>query len=78
MPSPLQQSAELIPLGHVPGYIPSNPHRSTVWRWALRGIWSGGRVLKLKSRTVGGRRYTTLADIECFLTACNDCEVSRG
>lgn len=69
----LEATAELIPLGEATEHIPLNPkpHRSAAWRWAMQGLWIDGRVVKLRSRKVGGRRYTTIADIEAFLTACD-------
>lgn len=40
-------------------------HTSSVWRWKLRG--SGGR--KLRTLSVGGRRYVLVEDLEAFLAA---------
>ena len=80
MPTTLEATAELIPLGEAAEHIPSKPkpHRSAVWRWAVQGLWIDGRVVKLRSRKVGGRRYTTLADIETFLTACDQSPDQTG
>lgn len=62
---------DYIPLNDASQFIPGRPHRTTVWRWALRGIKRGGKTVKLNTTAVGVRRYTTHADIDRFLLACN-------
>jgi|GEM_PF-737569 len=65
------QTTEIIPLNDAGKFIPNRPHRATIWRWALRGIQRCGETVKLKTTAVGARRYTTRADIDQFLNACN-------
>jgi len=62
---------DYIPINGASQFIPGRPHRATVWRWALRGIQRCGETVKLNTVAVGGRRFTTRADIELFLSACN-------
>lgn len=66
-----QDERQYIPLNDSSRFILGRPHRATVWRWALRGIKRGGKTVKLNTTAVGARRYTTLADIDRFLLACN-------
>jgi hypothetical protein len=40
---------------------------STMWRWATRGC----RGITLATEAIGGRRYTTVANVERFLHALN-------
>jgi hypothetical protein len=49
-------------------FVPNRPHRSTVVRWATRGL----RGLRLQTKKIGGRRYTTPAWIEEFVAATGD------
>ena len=65
---------EPIPIDDVPLHVPTpgkRIHRATGWRWTLRGLKRNGQLVVLKSKFIGGRRYTTLGDIERFLRACN-------
>jgi hypothetical protein len=39
-------------------------HTATVWRWILTGV----RGQRLRSYTVGGRRYVLRRDLETFLS----------
>lgn len=71
MQTNLVGEAEYIALNDAANFIPNRPHRATVWRWALRGIVRGGEVVKMKTKAIGARRYTTRADIDAFLSACN-------
>lgn len=77
--------SELIALNDASQLLPNRPHRATIWRWALQGIRHRGETIKLATIAVGGRRYTTKANIDRFLAACNgvttdpsESEVSRG
>ena len=55
---------QLIAVNKAHAYIPGRPHRSTVWRWLLRGV--GGQ--KLETVIVGGRRFTSREAIERFVS----------
>lgn len=69
----LTNDTEYIPISDVPRYIPGRRvHRATVWRWSLSGLRRNGKVVKLSTRLIGGRRYTTRVDIDRFLAECND------
>lgn len=67
---------DYIPLNDAGKHIPGRPHRATIWRWAFRGIKRGGRTVKLRTTSIGARRYTTPKDIERFLADCNSEPVS--
>lgn len=45
--------------------LPGQPHLSTLHRWRLRGV----RGVKLQTRLVGGRRYTTSVWLQQFIEA---------
>jgi hypothetical protein len=45
--------------------LPSNPHKSTLHRWSLRGI----NRIRLETCKVGGRRLTSLEAISRFVAA---------
>ena len=66
-----KDETDYIPMNDASQFIPGRPHRATVWRWCLKGVRRHGEMVRLKTVAVGGRRYTTRADIESFLTACN-------
>ena len=60
----------LIPLSQAPWHVPGSmrcPHRSTVVRWALRGV--GRKKVKLETLMIGGRRYTSLSALARFICA---------
>lgn len=67
-------SAELIPLADVPKlpWLPKRNgkrlHKSTVFRWAQRGV--GG--IKLKTTRIGGARCTTEAALREFFAGLDD------
>jgi len=63
--------ADWIPLNSSCRYFPGRPHRATVWRWALSGIVRHGRTVKLVTKISGGRRFTSQAAIQQFLSDCN-------
>ena len=63
---------EFVPLNDAGKYIPGRPHRATLWRWYLKGVRRHGEMVKLNTVAAGGRRFTTRADIERFLSACNN------
>lgn len=66
-----EDEAEYIPLNEASQFIPGRPHRATLWRWILKGVHRHGETVKLATTVAGGRRFTTRADIESFLSACN-------
>jgi len=49
------QIGELIPLAKVSALLPTRPHRSTIFRWAAKGV----EGVRLQSVSVGGTRCTT-------------------
>lgn len=55
----------LMTLAEAARRCPKSVHVSTIWRWALRGI-GPHRLTTIK---VGGRRYTTLEDLDVFFQA---------
>lgn len=59
-------------------YIPGRPHRATIWRWATTGVVRAGRTIRLHTAVCGGRRFTTLADIQKFRDDCNDLAADPG
>lgn len=63
---------DYVPIADVPLYVPGRRiHRATANRWWLNGIRRNGEVVKLATQQIGGRRYTTRADIDRFLAECN-------
>lgn len=67
---------EFLSLSEAAEALPGNPHKSTVWRWVLRGV----RGIRLATIVRGGRRYTTrqfLADFISATTAAANGEPSR-
>lgn len=56
-------SSERITLDELARRIRFRPHKSTVWRWANRGIAG----VRLKTEMVGGKRCTTMSDFENFV-----------
>ena len=71
------ETEEPIPLREVckvfPGRTGKGVALSTVWRWILQGRKSRqtGRVVKLESIQIGGRRYSSLAAARRFTAALN-------
>jgi len=47
--------------------LSTGPSPATMWRWSLKGIDG----VKLKTYKIGGRRYTTAADLENFVARLN-------
>jgi len=58
-------AANLVSLKEVSEYLPGRPHQNTVRRWIL----TGARGRKLKAVLRGGRWFTTVSDVEDFLSA---------
>ena len=50
--------------------IPGDPHVSTRWRWALRGV----RGARLESIVVGGQRFSSDQAVQRFIARLNDHE----
>lgn len=63
-----------IPLSNVSHHLESRPSTATVWRWALRGV----KGVKLESIVIGGRRYTSTAAIDRFITRLSEPEGRNG
>lgn len=59
-------------LNQAVGLFPGAPSRQTVWRWATRGVASPGGPIRLRTITVGRRRFTTPAWVEAFVAACTE------
>jgi hypothetical protein len=67
-------TAEFIPMKEIPKYVPGRPSVCTVWRWASRGC----RGVRLKTWSVGNRRFTTREAIAEFIaTRTADSELAR-
>lgn len=63
-------ATDLIEIIAVTDHVPQT--RSTINRWATAGlIGRNGDRIKLRSRMIGGRRFTTLAWVDEFLDAIN-------
>jgi hypothetical protein len=58
---------ELLPLAKAGELLACRPHRSTVIRWADRGV----RGVRLTTVTIGGRRYTSRAALARFIARLN-------
>jgi len=58
---------ELVSFEDAAAYLPSQPHRATVWRWSQRGV----RGVTLESVMVGGRRFTSIEAVDRFVAAMN-------
>jgi hypothetical protein len=50
---------EYITLAQAAQLCPGKPHPSTVWRWARKGVASGGRIVRLRTGRQGRRTVTT-------------------
>jgi Protein of unknown function (DUF1580) len=57
------QTETLIPIAKVPSHLPDRIHIATVWRWVNRGC----RKVKLVTVLIGGRRYTSLEQLQAFV-----------
>ena len=55
----------LLPIPKAGKEMPGEPHRSTVWRFALRGV----RGVRLETVVCGGRRFTSREAIRRFIAA---------
>lgn len=65
-------SPDFIPMPKIPNFVPGpRIHPATGLRWCLYGLRRNGRIIKLATTLIGGRRYTTPSDIERFLSECN-------
>jgi len=61
-----------IALDQAPAHFPGKRvHRATVWRWHLTGLHRHGQIIRLRTVTVGCRRYTTQRWIDEFVARCN-------
>jgi HEAT repeat protein len=64
----LSQAAKALPA--VGG---SRPHTSTLWRWSRKGV----KGVRLETRRLGGRIFTSREALERFATALADASPSR-
>ena len=67
-----------LPLDDASGSLPGTPHRTTLWRWALRGLKRGQRFVRLRTVSVGARRFTTAEWIRQFVEECSVGPKSEG
>ncbi len=69
-----------IPLSNAAREFPNRPHSATVIRWAMVGVKVGDarERVKLGSTKIGGRRYTSRADIDEFLARLNASAAKAG
>ena len=56
------QRETVVSISEAPQHIPGRPSIATVWRWVLKGTRAG----KLESILIGGRRFTSLENIQMF------------
>lgn len=54
-----------LPLSEASKFFPGRPHRSSVWRFAMKGV----RGVRLETIVCGGRRYTSEEAILRFIAA---------
>lgn len=54
-----------IPLSKASNFFPGRPHRSSMWRFATKGI----RGVRLETIVSGGRRYTSREAVLRFVAA---------
>ena len=52
-----------LPLSEASKFFPGRPHRSSVWRFAMKGV----RGVRLETIVCGGRRYTSEEAILRFI-----------
>jgi hypothetical protein len=52
----------------------NNPSPPSVYRWAQKGVMG----VKLESRHIGGRKYTSREAVDRFLTALNQTPAERA
>jgi hypothetical protein len=62
-----------IPLAEAAKQIPGRPHVSTCHRWAVKGV----NGVKLETKRVGNRRFTTQAAIDEFIEELNKTDAER-
>ena len=56
---------------------PGQPHYSALWRWCRKGIKvRGGDSVRLGHFRIGGRIYTTRADLSRFLEAVAEADAA--
>lgn len=58
-------SESWLPLSATSKFFPGRPHRSTIWRFAMKGV----RGVRLETIVCGGRRYTSEEAILKFIAA---------
>jgi hypothetical protein len=60
------QSEMLISFDEAAKRVPGRPHKSQLYRWAMRGLRGG---VKLEWKLCGGRRFTSVEALERFFDA---------
>lgn len=58
--------------------VPGRPHVSTIWRWMKKGASSARGRVKLTYYRVGGRIYTTPADIDAFVARLTEIDQAES
>jgi hypothetical protein len=61
-------SEQLVPISQAHQHVPGRPHKSTLWRWILKGV----RGQRLETVVAGGRRFTSVEAIERFCRNLTD------
>ncbi len=57
---------------------PGQPHYSALWRWCRKGIKvCGDECIRLAHFRIGGRIYTTQADLSQFFKAVADADATH-
>jgi hypothetical protein len=66
------EAAELIPLKLAIVLFQSRPSLPTIYRWTEDGVLVRGKIVKLRSRREGRRKFTTKKWCEEFNERCNE------
>ncbi len=73
--SPNAPACELLTLPEAARLLPTRPHASALWRWSRLGLRArDGTRVRLKHLRLGGRIYTTHADLDAFGRALADAD----
>jgi hypothetical protein len=67
-----------LSLGQAARLVPGRPNRSTLFRWARRGVIVAGRRIVLASDRIAGRIKVKRSDLERFLAGCRGPPACRG
>jgi hypothetical protein len=66
-------NSHYFPLNEAAQRIPGRPHLSTLHRWAQKGV----NGVRLQTKRVGNRRFTTQGAIDQFLAELNKTDAER-